>query len=64
MRRVSFLGRREDVSELLQAADLFVLPSRNEGSSNAVLEAMATGLPVIATDVGGVSETIEAHQTG
>ena len=54
-----FLGRRLDVAELLAAADIFVLPSWHENLSNALLEAMAAALPVIATNVGGNTEVIE-----
>lgn len=61
---VDFLGRREDVPDLLRAADLFVLPSQYEASSNAALEAMATGLPIVAFDVGGMSELIRPNYTG
>jgi len=56
--RVTFLGGREDVADLYRAADLFVFPSRGEGCPNAVLEAMASGLPVVATDVAGNRETL------
>ncbi len=55
---VELLGQREDVPLLLDRSDLAVLPSYTEGLPNAVLEAMAHGLPVVATDVGGVGELI------
>ena len=57
-------GDREDIPQLLQLMDIFVLPSLIEGISNTVLEAMATGLPVIATDVGGNPELIEDGVNG
>jgi sugar transferase (PEP-CTERM/EpsH1 system associated) len=61
---VVFLGDRRDVPELLRALDVFVLPSRNEGISNTILEAMATGLPVVASRVGGNPELVEDGATG
>lgn len=61
---VSLVGNRKDVPEVLRSVDIFVLPSRNEGISNTVLEAMATGLPVIGTNVGGNPELIEHGRTG
>jgi len=57
-------GDRKDVGVLIQALDIFVLPSVNEGISNTILEAMATGLPVIATNVGGNPELVQDQQTG
>lgn len=57
-------GDRDDIPQLLQLMDVFVLPSLAEGISNTVLEAMACGLPVIATDVGGNSELIRAGLNG
>lgn len=62
--RVWLAGNRADVPDVMRACDLFVLPSRAEGISNTILEAMASGLPVIATDVGGNPELIVPGQTG
>jgi glycosyltransferase involved in cell wall biosynthesis len=62
--RVHFLGNRRDVPELLGAMDIFVLPSHSEGVSLAVLEAMAAGLPVIVSAVGGLPEIIHHEETG
>ncbi len=61
---VAFLGERTDVVPVLRAADLFVLPSRTEGLSNALLEAMACGLPVVATRVGANEEVVRDGETG
>lgn len=61
---VRFLGHRGDVETVLAAADLFVLSSVSEGLSNTILEAMATGLPVVATRVGGADEMVEDGVTG
>ena len=57
-------GERSDVPVILRGLDCFVLPSLAEGVSNTILEAMATGLPVVATDVGGNGELIEAGHSG
>src|SRR5712692_3777380 len=57
-------GERTDIAELMRGFDLFVLPSLAEGISNTVLEAMATGLPVVATRVGGNPELVEHGVTG
>ncbi len=57
-------GDRQDVPELLRAMDVFVLPSLGEGISNTVLEAMASGLPVVATAVGGNVELVEQGYNG
>src|SRR5262249_10910403 len=62
--RVHFLGERHDIPEVLQAMDAFVLPSIAEGSSNTLLEAMATGLPVVATRVGGSPELVDNDVNG
>jgi len=62
--QVWLTGDRADVPELLRAMDIFLLPSLGEGISNTILEAMATGLPVIASDVGGNPELVEEGVTG
>lgn len=62
--RVIFLGRRDDVPALLAAADVAVLPSLREGFSNAVLEALACGVPVLASDVGGNAEVLDPGVNG
>jgi glycosyltransferase involved in cell wall biosynthesis len=59
-----FLGRRNDVADILAACDVAVLPSAAEGMPNAVLEYMAAGLPVVASAVGGNLEVIEDGVTG
>jgi glycosyltransferase involved in cell wall biosynthesis len=59
-----FLGRRRDVPEILSCGDLFVFPSFAEGLPNAVLEAAAAGLPIVATTVGGIPEIIEHGVAG
>jgi L-malate glycosyltransferase len=61
---VRFLGTSEKVFSLLKMSDAFVLPSRSEGFSNALLEAMACGLPCVATKVGGNAEAIEDDVSG
>lgn len=58
-KNVLLLGERNDVPELLSASDAFVLSSSWEGSPNALIEALASGLPVVVTDVGGVREIID-----
>jgi glycosyltransferase involved in cell wall biosynthesis len=56
---VRLLGNRDDIPTVMSALDVFVLPSIAEGISNTILEAMATGLPVVATRVGGNPELVE-----
>jgi glycosyltransferase involved in cell wall biosynthesis len=61
---VFFMGERKDVPELLAAMDLFVFPSLREGMPGALMEAMAAGLPVVATDIDGNRELIENGKNG
>ena len=62
--RVQFLGIRRDVAEVLRAADAFALTSVSEAASLTLLEAMATGLPVVVTNVGGNPEIVRAGIDG
>jgi glycosyltransferase involved in cell wall biosynthesis len=62
--RVRFLGMAADVSERLREMDLFVLASHREGRPTSIMEAMATGLPVVATRVGSVPELVAEGRTG
>jgi len=62
--RVRFLGFREDVSRLMRLADVFLFPSESEGLGTSLLEAMAAGLPVVASRTGGISEVVAEGVTG
>ncbi len=64
--KIEFVGAvpHEKVLEYYQQADIFVLPSLNEGMSNSMLEALAVGLPLIATDTGGTREIIDENENG
>jgi len=61
---VLWLGTRSDVPELLRALDVFTLTSTSEASPVSILEAMASGLPVVASDIGSVSESVRCGETG
>ena len=62
--KVVFAGNRSDIPEILKASDLFILPSRSEGTPAALIEAMASGLPCIATNAGGMPEVITNGDNG
>jgi glycosyltransferase involved in cell wall biosynthesis len=62
--RFAFLGARDDVPDLLASFDVFAFPSRFEGLCLAVIEAQAAGVPVVATPVGGIRETVVDGETG
>lgn len=62
--RIKFLGYREDVENLMRAADIFTLPSHREGMPRSIIEAMMTGLPVVATNIRGCREEVIDGETG
>lgn len=61
---IYFLGNRSDVPLILALSDLFILPTEGEGMSNAIMEAMAAGLPIITTDIPENKDLIKENQTG
>ncbi len=63
-RRIRLLGHRTDVEAILRAADIFVLPSHREGMPRSIIEAMMTGLPVVATNIRGSREEVVNDETG
>jgi glycosyltransferase involved in cell wall biosynthesis len=63
-KNVTFAGERSDIPEILSLTDIFVLPSLREGLPLTILEAMACGKPVIATNVGGVPEVVKDGVSG
>ncbi|MCX7353276.1 MAG: glycosyltransferase family 4 protein [Alphaproteobacteria bacterium] len=62
--RIRFLGYRQDVPDILAASDIFTLPSHREGMPRSIIEAMMTGLPVVATDIRGAREEVVEGETG
>ena len=62
--RVTFLGWRDDIPEIMQILDIFVLPSLNEGMGRVLVEAMAAGRPVVASKVGGIPDLVEHKKNG
>lgn len=62
--RIRFLGYRADMPDILRAADLFTLPSHREGMPRSIIEAMMTGLAVVATDIRGAREEVVDGETG
>ncbi len=62
--RVFFFGKRRDVNKLLRISDIFVFPSLSEGLPLAIIEAMASGLPIVASDVGGIPELVKEKVNG
>jgi N-acetyl-alpha-D-glucosaminyl L-malate synthase BshA len=62
--RVVFLGKQESFAELLAAADVFLLPSEQESFGLAALEALSCGIPVVASDIGGIPEQVDHGMTG
>lgn len=58
LRYIHFLGYREDIADIINTFDLFVMPSKMEGLGTSVLDAMSVGLPVVSTDAGGITEAV------
>jgi len=61
---ITFTGYVENVYEYLQASDIFIFPSENESLSNALIEALACGLPCLASNIGGIPDTVKDNQNG
>ncbi|MFD2204211.1 glycosyltransferase family 4 protein [Kiloniella antarctica] len=63
-KRIRFLGYRQDVNQIMRASDIFTLPSHREGMPRSIIEAMMTGLPVVATNIRGSREEVIDGKTG
>ncbi len=61
---VRFLGWRSDVARVMSACDIFCLPSRNEGMGKVLVEAMAMGKPIVASDIGGIKDLVLHGENG
>ena len=61
---IHFWGHREDIADFYRAADLFILPSKQEGLPVVLMEAMASGLPVVASDIRGCRDLIDSGENG
>ena len=62
--KVKFLGWRDDIPEIMQILDIFVLPSLNEGMGRVLVEAMASGKPIVASKVGGIPDLVKDGHNG
>jgi glycosyltransferase involved in cell wall biosynthesis len=62
--KVKFLGWRDDIPEIMQILDIFVLPSLNEGMGRVLVEAMASGKPLVASNVGGIPDLVKHGYNG
>ena len=62
--KVGFSGWRDDIPEIMQVLDIFVLPSLNEGMGRVLVEAMAAGKPIVASSVGGIPDLVKEGENG
>jgi glycosyltransferase involved in cell wall biosynthesis len=62
--RINFLGWRNDIDEIMPLFDIFVLPSLNEGMGRVLVEAMAAGKPIVASNVGGIPDLVKHDHNG